>query len=285
MSLKVLAIPATMESARRLGYQTYDSATDLADSCSSDIKVLRWGSSYVCDRINGYDVGNPAEVIRFNVNKLESLQRLGEVVKAPRVFRRNVPVGVRAVVRPMEHARGQDFQIVRGPYRLEEGFYGAEYLETPHEYRVWFAYDRYMAAYRTALRNRGQSGPNRAEFGYEFTGCGPSLTGIVRTAAQELGFKTGAADVLCLDNVRDYAILEINSAPALDQPRVLQFFKDAILEGTGERPFDREQVEQEIRLTREGRDMAQAERDRYDTMVRNADVRIRALAAQLGNER
>ncbi len=270
MALKVLAIPATMESAVKLGYQTYDSADELARSFLEGDRVLRWGSSYTNSRLRtpNPDIGNTYAVIGLNVNKRESLQRLGEVVKAPRVFMRNIPAGVKAVVRPLEHARGQDFQIVTGPVRLEEGFYGAEYLPTPHEYRVWFAYDRYMAAYRTAMRGRGQSGVNRAEFGYEFTGCGPALTSIVRTAAQELGFKTGAADVLCLDNCRDYAILEINSAPALDQPRVLQFFKDAILAGTGIAPFD--PVQDAIVH-------AEAEISGYEARIRQISERITGL--------
>lgn len=278
--LRVLAIPATMESARKLGYPAYESASDLAEALrNTDDRVLRWGSSYESDRLRGREVGNDPAVIKGNLNKLESLSRLGEVVKAPRVFRRNVPAGVKVVVRPIEHTRGEDFQIRTGPFRLEEGTYGAEYFDTRHEYRVWFAYNRFMAAYRTAMR--GQSGPNRAGFGYEFTGCGQYLTSIVRTAANELGFKTGAADVLCLDGQRDYAILEINSAPALDQPRVLQFFKDAILEGTGIRPFDREAAEREltsldVERTNWQREIAQAQAE-----LERRQARIRELQSQL----
>ena len=115
--------------------------------------IIRWGNSS-----RFYDKGgsktaefkqvfNPAESIKVNCRKNESIRLLAQVVNVPTIYEKKVPKGVLAVIRPIEHAAGNGFSVQKGPLKIEGGTYGTRYLDVTKsggEYRVWFCGKRTM---------------------------------------------------------------------------------------------------------------------------------------------
>ena len=244
MSIRVLAVEGTTESANRIGYPVFTSADECRRGLGRNDTVIRWGSSYGGEFPK---VINKAESIRNNINKLNAITLLSEVVDTPRIYRRRIPTGVRAVVRPMEHCRGSDYREVTGPYVLRSGEYGKEFIETATEYRSWFAFDRILNAYRTRIRS-AEGDAHRARWGYDFCGSGPRITAAVKAAKDQLDLDFGAADILSKDD--KYYFLELNTAPALDHPRVLAFLKETIRENVRVNPRDAQVEALQERLRR-----------------------------------
>lgn len=242
--LCVFASSGTKESGEKLGYDCYTSAIELVKAFGTiaNPQLVRWGNSQALRVADPRKTYNKQTAISLNANKLDASRVLGDVVRTPRIFTRAVPHGVDAVCRPIQHAHGVDFTILTGPASIPDGMYGAEWIRTDHEYRVWFAFDKMLAAYRTQPAAEETSEyPCRSKWNYEFCGCGSKITQVVKYAKTAIGLDLGAADILSVDGGPNYVVLELNSAPSLDHPKVLRFFQDAIIENTGERPDERNQ--------------------------------------------
>lgn len=201
--------------------------------------VIRWGTSDLCHLPRDFDVVmNPAIKIKENSDKLRSLLKMAVAVTTPTIFRRTIPSGVKAVVRPMEHSRGSDFHLVTGPATVPSGHYAKEFISNTSEYRVWFVGDAYFSGKRAPMESQGQraTDPCRSLWGYSgFAGATENQVRFVGAAKRALGLDFGAADILWDRDNEEYLMLEINTAPALDHDRVLQFYATQLEALTNER--------------------------------------------------
>jgi hypothetical protein len=235
MTVNVLTIDSEYESACRLGYKTSTYMGDYAYKYDKDI-VIRWGNSNWVYSKDGHrteefkNVINPAKAIKQNCQKAKSIKLLAQVVNVPTLYEKSVPKGVLAVVRPHEHAAGNDFQVRTGPFKIDPGTYGARFLKTDAEYRVWFCGNRTMCGRRVKMKiNEEQEYPCRSNWGYEFcNGIAQELHHQTLMAAKKIGLDVGAADVLYFKG--KWYFLELNSAASVDHRQVREFYQAALSE-------------------------------------------------------
>jgi hypothetical protein len=232
----VVTCNSELESAKKLGYTTRTDAKEYAHKFD-DTVVIRWGYSRLAYNRSGENrntefkmVINPAKSIKANCSKAKSIKLMSTVVNVPTLWESSVPSGVLAVVRPFEHAAGSDFSVRQGPFKLEPGFYACRFLETRHEYRVWFCGNRTMCARRVKMQvNETTQYACRSNWGYEFIdGINKDLRAQTLLAAKKIGLESGAADVLFYKD--RWYFLELNSAPSLDHRVVREWFQKAVVE-------------------------------------------------------
>lgn len=235
--VKILTINSEFRSASKLGFPTFE-YLDLDD----DI-VIRWGNSYSFAlgrrKEKEYSkVINPAKAIILNCHKLNALKKLNEVVSTPKIYTKRVPGKNLVLVRPVEHSNGTGFCVKRGPFRIDSEHYGTSWIETPEEYRVWFAWNKTLCAKRAQVVKDGdtyvrdpeavtQEYPCRSSWGYIFEEQVPvKLHEDTLKAARQIGLTTGAADILVKDG--KFIFLELNSAPTVDDDLIKNFYVEAI---------------------------------------------------------
>lgn len=233
MAIKLFTIKSELESAKRLGFSTSTILDGVvADKHENDV-VIRWGRSDNIYKDKTYNemgdftnVLNPASAIARNCNKGRARELMSKVVTTPKVYKREVPSGVTAVLRPLEHSSGRDFIIKKGPYVFNTSWYATEFLETDEEYRVWFCGESTFYAQRVALNGEdvGNKFPCRSNWGYSYRNYVPeSLHDDTLAAAKAIGLEFGAADVLKYNG--KFYFLELNSAPSIDTNTLERFFK------------------------------------------------------------
>jgi len=239
MAVKVFTIESEYDSACRLGYPTTTyMGSSFAYKYDNDI-IIRWGNSSRFYNKDGSktaefkQVLNPAESIKVNCRKNESIKLLAQVVNVPTIYEKKVPKGVLAVIRPIEHTAGNGFSVQKGPLKIEHGTYGTRYLDVTKsggEYRVWFCGKKTLCGQRVKMEcNEEQKHPCRSNWGYSFCGSiAPSLHHQTLMAAKKIGLDVGAADVLYYK--RKWYFLELNSAPSVDHRVVREFFQEALKE-------------------------------------------------------
>ncbi len=236
MNIKIMTIQSELESAKRLGFDTFVSDGDYVDKYDKHI-MIRWGNSRWMPRRNGNqdvdfkNIINPAKNIRLNCEKAKSIKLMAQVVNVPTLWEKEVPAGVLAVVRPHEHAAGYGFSVKKGPFKVSSGTYASRYLDVTKEggeYRVWFCGNRTMVGRRVKMEcNETQEYPCRSNWGYSFLdGISKDLRNQTLLAARKIGLDLGAADVLYYKG--KWYFLELNSAPSIDHRVVREFYQAAI---------------------------------------------------------
>lgn len=224
----ILGYDGSRKSGSKIGYPYYDDEWDLRDNHAvSSTLVVRWGNGQHNARREFPHVVNPASSIDRNVRKASASELLSTAVRTPKLFARTIPAGSKAVVRPLEHCMGAGFKIVAGPTEVPYGCYAREYHPTEHEYRIWFCGGQTLAAKRIKLQS-SKSDECRSDWGYSAREVTPNQTKITLKAAEKIGLEIGAADILWDETLDEYVLLELNSCPSLDTPRVLDFFKENI---------------------------------------------------------
>lgn len=233
MSLYILSAESTRESAiklaARLEARHVESACEVPSAHQP--KVIRWGTSDLCHMARDFDGAiNQAIKIKENTNKLSAISKLGVSVSVPTIYRRKVPAGVKAVIRPLEHARGAGFELRDGPIMVPEGHYAKEFIPNAIEYRVWFAGEDMICGKRVPIASQGQTpeDPCRSLWGYAFRDATENQRRLVSVARHTLGLHFGAADILWSEEDSCYYVLELNTAPSLDHSTVLEFFARTI---------------------------------------------------------
>lgn len=215
------------ESSIKLGYPVYTDPGALVADFRPPDTILRWGTSEPVAPVYRDRQITTAEAVATNVDKLASLLEMREVVRVPDIYERNVPRGVRVVVRTRQHAQGEGFRIVTGPYTCAPDEYAVRFVDTPTEYRVWFACEQLYAAQRVPKDDVPVT-ECRSKWAYSWRGVPRNLGPKVLAAAGRIGLKTGAADVLYNEADNRYYFLELNSAPSLDHRRVIDFFRNSV---------------------------------------------------------
>ena len=243
--IKLFTPDSETSSAQRLGFQVLSHVEGYSSNYLQDVCV-RWGFSgkvyqNEADKRNKINYGdfpnviNSRRNIRFNVNKLLASEKLGQVVNVPRIFRMEVPNGVKAVVRPHEHSSGNGFSVVNGPIDIDwREMYGTEFIPTEKEFRCWWVGNKTMVGRRIATTPEQQrQHPCRSKWGYSFVNNNnefPKLREQTLLAARTMGLEMGAADVLWDEVNRKYYILELNSSPTIEGRVITDFFRNGIIE-------------------------------------------------------
>lgn len=236
ITIRVHTIGSEEESARRLRFPTFTRVDDYTNNLKNNL-VIRLGNSillYDEDKPNcklkEFDyVINPAAAISFNCQKNLSLERLSTVVNTPKIFKRTVPEGQLAVVRPTAHSGGKGFEVLKGSLTLPYGYYATEFLKTETEFRVWFCGNATMIAQRVTQNpeRMAQKYKCRSLWPYSFHNQVPKdLHQQTLTAAKAIGLECGAADILYHEG--KYIFLELNSAPTIDLNRIESFYRSNI---------------------------------------------------------
>lgn len=230
----LLSPKSEMESAEKLGFDTQNGIFGFSENFHDTI-FIRWGYGYSNHDKNG----KPAEFkhyitnyrnIQVNCNKLESSRKLIKVVCTPKVYTNSVPKGKLVVIRPLAHARGEDFQVKKGPLKLKEGFYAADFIKCNKEIRAFYCNGKVMVVTRVSQNPErlNQKFKCRSMWGYSkpWKKVPKTLERQVLKAAKYLGFQYGAFDILFKDN--KWIFLENNTAPSIDSNFVLNFYKDGL---------------------------------------------------------
>ena len=224
--LAVLTVKSELPSAKLLGFDTFLEPEDIPENVYTTI--LRWGYGEPEEVYTS--VLNAGPAIALNVRKYSATIKLSEVVKTPKVFIKSVPAG-RYVQRPFRHSKGVGFKLITGPIGLPTGHYASEVLTSDTEFRVWFSPKRCLAGLRVPITDEQSTEnespvPCRAEWGYSFRGTPKELSDVVCRARDHIGLDYGAADIVMMAGVPYF--LELNSAPSIDCPRLIKFFKDEL---------------------------------------------------------
>ncbi len=232
--IKLLTISTEHDSALKLGFPTYESIGGYTREHNNTI-VIRWGNSGSLNassdtsRLADFKkVINPARAIALNCDKAKALKKLSLFVTTPRIFEKEVPEGVKCVVRPHTHTGGHGFRIKTGPLKVPQYYYATEFISTNTEFRVWFANGKTIFAKRVPLNTQDEAAyPCRSNWGYQFLGkTPPKLNYLTLRAARALELELGAADVLSFCG--HYYFLELNTAPTIDAARLRRFFSRQI---------------------------------------------------------
>lgn len=233
LKIRVFTCESERASAQKLGFETSVGGYFFTDDFSDSI-CIRWGmgselSSKKTGKASEFkQVINPAKAIQLNVKKNEALAAMSKVVNTPKVFKK-VPRGKVVVYRPTSHSGGKGFQVVTGPFDVQEGYYATEYLKTDNEYRVFFCGGKTMCAKRVPNKRYVKSKyVCRSMFAYEFLKKTPKdLHNMTLKAAKVIGLDTGASDVLKVG--RKYVFLENNSAVTCDWDIITKFYRKNLI--------------------------------------------------------
>lgn len=221
MGIAIVTIDSEIDSISKLGYPTY--------TCECKVPrgetIVRWGKGEVCADRKIEQAVNPSQAIKLNVNKLVALRALKEAgLLVPRIFDDSVPEDENAVYRPINHSRGENFQVSKGPFKIDSGYYATKFISTPTEIRVWYGFGSAICARRVTSRSIPEF-PCRSEWGYRFWDRVPrGLLKLNNIAFDAIGLSTGAADIL--KSHGRYYFLELNSAPDIDHSKIEAFYKD-----------------------------------------------------------
>lgn len=230
--IKVYTIGSELDSARRLGFDTTTCIWDRTEEFDSNI-VIRWGNSGRHYNKNDYlsefkNVINNWKSISLNCRKQLALKKLSTVVNTPKIFEKEVPKGVLAVVRPTAHSSGAGFSVRTGPLNLNRDVYATQFIKTDKEFRTWFCGDQVIGAKRVPLKDiKVDKFPCRSAWGYKFCNIPEKLKQQTLLAAKTIGLEVGAADILYHN--KKYYFLELNSGVTVDTKTIREFYQTNLI--------------------------------------------------------
>lgn len=208
--------------------------------------VIRWGT-----RSSGYIPNertlNTRDSLRNASNKLESLKILrdsGIPVPEWTTDRDEIreTFGYPALGRTEQHTRGEDINLImqwRDAYLTSGNDYFLEYIPTDLEYRMHVIDGEVVKIHEKRLRGEADNHPyiRNSETGWVFVeprGNPPEESIAVDTLGS-FGMDFGAVDVIVEEGTGDPYVLEVNSAPSLDENN-LQIYGDKFAEIIGIEP-------------------------------------------------
>ncbi len=237
--ITVYTINSELESAKKLGFETTTCLYGSTDSFN-DRLIIRWGNSYLNNDSKTIkptefkNILNFSKNIALNCKKNIALKKLSEVVKTPEIYDKEVPKNRFAVYRPIWHSNGKDFNVKKGPFKIELDYYATRFIKTNKEYRVFYCSNnggQFLMCRRVTYRKdrKNERFACRSRWSYDFRKTVPEyLKKNVKLAFDKIGLNYGAADILFLHG--KYYFLELNSAPNLDVPILIEWFQKNIKE-------------------------------------------------------
>ncbi len=246
----VLTCDSELPSAQKLGFPTKSHNQLIWNAKVEDFDktlVIRWGSGVdFSSRIvsppiinltsvpkfqppKKFDVKhciNPSKAIQINCVKSVALRKMSRFVGTPKMKIYRVTNKQLYVHRPHQHTGGQNFSVQRGPFKVTRGWYATQFLNVEREFRVWFCNGETLVAERITYNKDKQ----KEKYQCRSTWCyrhfhrpNKPLHAMVLNAAKAVGLESGCADILF--HKKKYYFTELNSAPSLDMPLLVDFFK------------------------------------------------------------
>jgi hypothetical protein len=206
--------------------------------------LIRWGSRTSVSYAPNETVINSQTALRQNTDKLESLRMLDNAgINVPEYTEDRDEIsetfGYPALGRAESHTRGQDINLIlqwRDAYLTEGNDYFTEYIPTDMEYRMHVVNGEVVKVHEKRLRSEADNHPwiRNAETGWVFLEpreeAPPDQLAI--DAVDALGLDFGAIDVVREEGTGDHYVLEVNSAPSLDEAN-LERYGEALAEQVG----------------------------------------------------
>lgn len=205
--------------------------------------LIRWGSRAGTGYTPTETVINSRSSLNENTDKLQSLRELESAgIPVPDFTTDRDEIsetfGYPAVGREEQHSRGEDINLIlqwRDTY-LTDNDYFVEYIPTEFEYRMHVLNGEVIHTHEKRLRSEEDNHPfiRNAETGWVFVEPRdePPAENIAVDAVGALGLDFGAVDIVREEGTGDEYVLEVNSAPSLDEAN-LERYGDAFAEMVG----------------------------------------------------
>jgi hypothetical protein len=229
--IKLFTIGSEEKSAKKLEFETFCYIYNYTEDFDNSV-VIRWGNSQRIRSRNGNvtefkNILNKAKSICTNCIKNKSLGILSNVVLTPTIYNAGdlVPKGIKVVYRYNEHTGGKDFRIMTGPFKVEYGFYGKEFINTKKEWRIFFVGEETMGSVRWKHKN-DLDNVCRSLWSYEFKKIPEKLKQQTLLAKKALDLDFGCFDILEKDE--NYYFLEANTATTIDSRYILKFYQTGL---------------------------------------------------------
>jgi hypothetical protein len=215
--------------------------------------LIRWGSRSGAGYRPRETVINSQNALRDNSDKLNSLRVLADSgVPVPEWTTDRDEIseafGYPALGRAENHTRGEDINLImqwRDAYLTSGNDYFVEYIPTDYEYRAHVVNGEVIKWHEKRLRSEADNHPfiRNHETGWVFLNpreeTPPDQLAIDAVGA--LGMDFGAVDMIRAED-GDHYVLEVNSAPSLDEAN-LERYGDALAEQVGIEPAGLDAVE------------------------------------------
>lgn len=205
--------------------------------------LIRWGSRTGAGWRPRETVINSQSALQNNTDKFAALQQLESAgINVPDYTRSREDFGDEIeypiLGRQESHTRGQDINLIlqwRDAYLTDNDFF-VEYIPTDFEYRMHVVNGEVVCTHEKRLRSEASNHPfiRNAETGWVFLDpreeAPPDSLAIDAVGA--LGLDFGAVDIVREEGTGDHYVLEVNSAPSLDEAN-LRRYGDALAEQVG----------------------------------------------------
>lgn len=196
--------------------------------------VIRWGSRTSVNYTPRETTLNTQNSLNTNTDKLQSLQILdnsGINVPEWTTDRNEISdtFGYPALGRAESHTRGEDINLImqwRDAYLTDGNDYFVEYIPTDIEFRMHVVNGEVIKTHEKRLRSEADNHPyiRNGETGWVFVnprGETPPDS-LAVDAVGAIGMDFGAVDIIRSEN-GDYYVLEVNSAPSLDESNMERY--------------------------------------------------------------
>lgn len=202
--------------------------------------LIRWGSRTGAGWRPAEQVINSQSSLENNTDKLDAMKQLDNGgIPVPNYSEDRDDLGdaleYPVVGRETDHARGEDINLIlqwRDSY-LTDNDYFVEYIPTELEYRMHVVNGEVVQVHEKRLRSDEDNHPfiRNSETGWVFLEPreDPPADNLAVDAVGCLGLDFGAVDVVREEETGDEYVLEVNSAPSLDEAN-LERYGDAFAE-------------------------------------------------------
>lgn len=213
------------------------------DGGSTVDHLIRWGTRSGAGYRPREQVINSRSSLRNNTDKLGALEQLDSAgIRVPNYTTDRDDFGDELdypiVGREENHTRGEDINLIlqwRDAYLTENDFF-VEYVPTDFEYRMHVVDGEVIAVHEKRLRSEEDNHPfiRNSETGWVFVEPRAERPpdSLAIDAVGALGMDFGAVDVVREEETGDHYVLEVNSAPSLDEAN-LERYGDALADMIG----------------------------------------------------
>lgn len=196
--------------------------------------LIRWGSRTGAGWRPRQDVVNSRSALENNTDKFDAMQQLESAgIRVPNYAESRDAFGDEIeypiLGRNRNHARGEDIELIlqwRDAYLTDNDFF-VEYVPTDFEYRMHVVNGEVVQVHEKRLRNEADNHPyiRNSETGWVFLEPreSPPPDSLAIDAVGALGLDFGAVDVIREEGTGDHYVLEVNSAPSLDEANLRRY--------------------------------------------------------------
>lgn len=197
--------------------------------------LIRWGSRAGAGFRPREDVINSQRSLRWNTDKFGSLKRMDEAgIPVPDFVEDRDEIretfGYPALGREENHTRGEDINLIlqwRDAYLTDGNDYFVEYIPTEFEYRMHVVGGEVIKVHEKRLRSEEDNHPfiRNGETGWVFLEPReePPPDQLAIDAVGAMGMDFGAVDMIREEGTGDHYVLEVNSAPSLDEANLERY--------------------------------------------------------------